>query len=171
MSSPIIKKYIFIAIAAVVIFLIIFLIIKGSSEYEELGEKVPIIGNNHISSADTPHKSYNSNPPTSGPHTAADADWGIYQEEISDEVAVHNLEHGGIWITYQNKDDKELKNKLESLAKQYQTKILLSPRIKNDSPIALVAWGRLLKLQNFDEIKIQKFIKQYKNKGPEFIPD
>lgn len=170
MSSSAIKKYIFLTVAATVIFFIIFLIFKGTAEYEELGEKIPIIGADHIP-AGTQHKQYNSNPPTSGPHTAADADWGIYQEEISDEAAVHNLEHGGIWITYQNKDDQELKNKLETLVGQYKTKILLSPRAKNDSPVALVAWGRLLKLQNFDEAKIQKFIKQYKNKGPEFIPD
>ncbi|MEK7189525.1 MAG: DUF3105 domain-containing protein [Patescibacteria group bacterium] len=169
MPSLIIKKYWWVgALIALIIGVIIFGI--NSPTAEELSEKIPTIGADHISAGEI-HKSYNSNPPTSGPHTAADADWGIYQEEISDEAAVHNLEHGGIWITYQDVSNQELKNKLETLAGQYKSKILLSPRIKNDSPIALVAWGRLLKLANFDEIKIQQFIKQYKNKGPEFIPD
>ncbi|MEK9183309.1 MAG: DUF3105 domain-containing protein [Patescibacteria group bacterium] len=170
MSSSAIKTYWWIGAIIILIIGIIWWGISSPSDYEELGEKIPIMGNNHISLS-SPHEPYNSNPPTSGPHTGKDADWGAHQDEISDEVAIHNLEHGGIWITYQDKNDQDLKNKMEELARQYQSKILLSPRAKNDSPIALSAWGRLLKLSAFDEIKIKKFIRQYKNKGPEFIPD
>lgn len=169
MSSSAIKTYWWIGALGFLIIGVIFWGTQNTPEYEELGEKIPIMGKNHINPGDA-HEPYNSNPPTSGPH-AESLKWGIYEQEIADENVIHNLEHGGIWITYQDKNNQDLKNKLEALAKQYQSKILLSPRAKNDSPIALSAWGRLLKLTNFDEIKIKKFIRQYKNKGPEYIPD
>ncbi|MDZ4286149.1 MAG: DUF3105 domain-containing protein [Candidatus Sungbacteria bacterium] len=43
---------------------------------------------------------YNSNPPTSGPHYAQAANWEIYDYEVNDKIFIHNLEHGGIWISY-----------------------------------------------------------------------
>ena len=44
-------------------------------------------------------KSWNSIPPTSGPHYFTPAVFGIYTElEIA--RVVHNLEHGGIYILY-----------------------------------------------------------------------
>ena len=163
------KRNFFISVIVIIAALIIFLIIKGASEFEPLGETVPIMGKNHIQ-VGAAHKPYNSNPPTSGPH-AEDVDWGIYQSEILDENVIHNLEHGGVWITYQDKNNQELKIKLEELMKQYKSKIILSPRSANDSPVAMVSWGRIMKLNDFDADKINKFIRQYKNKGPEFIPD
>jgi len=162
------KKLIWI-MGIIIIAAVIFILAKNYSGYEELGETVPIMGRNHIRLGEE-HEPYNSNPPTSGPH-ASDVEWGIYQDEVADENAIHNLEHGGVWITYKDKNNQDLKNKLEDLVKSYKSKVLLSPRAKNDSPIALVSWGRIMKLNDFDEVKIKKFIKQYKNKGPELIPD
>lgn len=163
------RKTIVLIIVIIVLIVAAVILARNYSSYEELGEKVPIMGKNHIQ-LNEPHEPYNSNPPTSGPH-AGDVEWGIYQDEIQDENAVHNLEHGGVWITYKDKNNEILKNKLEDLVKNYKSKVLLSPRLRNDSLIAVVSWGRIMKLDVFDAEKIKKFIKQYKNKGPEFIPD
>src|SRR3989344_5078 len=46
------------------------------------------------------HEAYNSNPPTSGPHYEQPSRWGVSQAELPDEQLIHNLEHGGIWISY-----------------------------------------------------------------------
>ena len=45
-----------------------------------------------------PHERYNSLPPTSGPHYPFTAPWGISSEPIPEELQVHNLEHGGVFI-------------------------------------------------------------------------
>ena len=36
-----------------------------------------------------------------------------------------------------------------------------------DKPIVLVAWGRILKMDSFDEKLAEKFVKAFRNKGPE----
>ena len=113
---------------------------------------------------------YNSNPPTSGPHYPTWSEWGVHDKQVADEFLVHNLEHGGIWISYQNLEDKELIEKLKRIVSEYTLKVILTPRPENDSPIAVAAWGRLLKLEQFDESKIRDFINGFINRGPEQVP-
>ncbi len=113
---------------------------------------------------------YNSNPPTSGPHYPNPANWGIYDKPLPDEQLVHNLEHGGVWISYRDPGDQELIGKLKELAGKYSLKVIMTPRPENDSAIAVAAWGRLLKLDTFDKAKIQEFIDAFINRGPEQVP-
>jgi len=131
---------------------------------ERPGQSFPIQGQDHIA-VGASHPEYNSNPPTSGWHYAESAPWGVHQNELSDEQLIHNLEHGGIWISYTGVDDAT-KSALEKIAKS-QSKVVVEPRTKNDAPIVLAAWGRLLKLEKFDEQQISDFIKANKNKSPE----
>lgn len=139
------------------------------SESRKPGEAIPDLGRNHIA-VGTSHDPYNSNPPTSGPHYEEWAKWGIYDEKLLDEQLIHNLEHGGIWISYRDKDNQDLINKLKDIAEDYSIKVILTYRPENDVPIALAAWTRLLKLENFDEKQIKNFIKAFINKGPEQVP-
>ncbi|NJK46019.1 MAG: DUF3105 domain-containing protein [Pleurocapsa sp. SU_196_0] len=44
---------------------------------------------------------YDTNPPTGGIHNAAWQNCGIYDQQIALENAVHSLEHGAVWLTYQ----------------------------------------------------------------------
>jgi hypothetical protein len=133
-------------------------------------ETYPDQGRDHIRLGD-PHPAYNSNPPTSGWHTPQTAPWGIHRTVIPDEVLVHNLEHGGIWISYRDPDDTALVERIEALATRYRSKVVVTPRPANDAPIAVAAWTKLMKLQAFDEAAIVRFIDAYKNKGPEKVPD
>lgn len=128
------------------------------------GEAFTIQGKEHIT-VGASHPEYNSNPPTSGWHYAQPANWGVYQTELPDEQIIHNLEHGGIWISYTGIDDAT-KTALEKIAKSH-SKIILEPRSKNDAPIVLASWGRLQKLQTFDEQAVLNFIKDNSNKSPE----
>jgi len=135
-----------------------------------LGEYFPSQGRDHMNIGQ-PHPAYNSNPPTSGWHAPAPANWGTYRTEIPDEVLVHNLEHGGIWISYKDPSDTALLEKLEALASRYPSKVIVTPRPKDDSKIAVAAWEHLLKLDAYDEKRIVEFINAYRNKGPEQVPD
>ena len=44
---------------------------------------------------------YTVTPPVGGDHNAAWMNCGIYDQPVPNERAVHNLEHGAVWITYQ----------------------------------------------------------------------
>lgn len=129
------------------------------------GQAFPILGQEHIAIGAS-HPPYNSNPPTSGPHYAQPADWGVYQQELPDEQLVHNLEHGGIWISYKDIDPKT-KSDLEAIGKRYPGSVVVTPRPANDAKIVLASWGRLEKLESFDETEIVDFINANKNKSPE----
>jgi Protein of unknown function (DUF3105) len=134
---------------------------------KEMGQEYPNQGQEHIAVGAT-HITYNSNPPTSGPHYAQPAGWGVYQQnELPDEQLIHNLEHGGIWISYSKDVATDTIQKIEDLAKRYPNKIVVEPRSKDDAKIVLASWQHLLKLDAFDETTILNFIKSNKNRSPE----
>ncbi len=140
------------------------IILSRDGAGERPGQAFSSQGEQHIA-VGSAHPEYNSNPPTSGWHYAAPANWGVYEKELPDEQILHNLEHGGIWISYKGIDDAT-KAELERISRT-DSKIIVTPRSANDSAIALVSWGRLQKLTQFDAVAIMNFIKANKNKSPE----
>ncbi len=132
------------------------------------GEAVPIQPADVLKPGDPITGLYLSNPPVSGWHYADLTPTGISDQQISDQIAIHNLERGDIWITYKTPDAApELIDKLKTIANQYNKRVVLSPRAGNDSLIALAAWGRLDKFNYFDQDRIIRFIKAYQGQGPE----
>ena len=154
-----------IVIAGVVGAIALFVWFSSQSEKNRPGEVYTEQGREHIA-VGSAHPAYNSNPPTSGPHYAEEATWGIYQKELPDEQLLHNLEHGGIWISYTG-IDQDTQNQLEALAKKDPDKMVVTPRAKDDAKIVVASWTRLLKLDQFNEAEIAAFINANKNKSPE----
>jgi len=128
------------------------------------GESISIVSQEHVALG-APHEGYNSNPPTSGPHAGA-APWGFSEEEVADENAIHNLEHGGIWISYKDLEQDQI-DELRAIADSNRLSVIVSPRASNDVPVAVASWGRLLKMDAVDVDQINDFIKANKNKSPE----
>ena len=148
--------------------------LSSQNPIPEIGESFSTEGRDHV--ADGTKVEYKTNPPTSGSHYAIPSNWGIIGHEIPDEAAVHNLEHGGVWISYKPDISDSAKKKLEEIAKSGGGKILMTPRAKNDRDLAAVSWGRVYKFDlnqdgSFDESAVKNFIKKYKNTGPEQVPD
>jgi uncharacterized protein DUF3105 len=142
-------------------------LVGGLVAYSLVGERptwqsVAIMASPHILLG-VPHVPYNSNPPTSGPHTGELAAWGVHSEPIPDENQVHNLEDKGVVIQYNCPAGcQELVQKLEAIIKQYTDYVVLAPRPHMDKRIALTAWGRLDTFDEFDEERIVRFIKQFR---------
>ncbi len=130
-----------------------------------VGEEIKLLPASHIA-VGASHDAYNSNPPTSGPHYDQPANWGVYQKELPDEQLVHNLEHGGIWISY-NGVGANTKSQIEDLASPYTLSVIVTPRAKDDAKITLASWGRLMKLDSFNKDVILSFIAGNKNRSPE----
>lgn len=165
MKGYLTKLAIFI-IAIIIIGGIAFVFTRPTKEKPQVGEAIAEQGASHIGQG-SDHPPYNSNPPTSGPHWASPAECKIYTKEIPDESVLHSLEHGAVWVTYKDKDNKELISKLTDLIKGESGKLILSPRSKNDSAIAVASWGKLMKLEEFDGEQISEFISANKNQSPE----
>jgi len=130
------------------------------------GQFVSSMGNRHISSAEVGLTKYNSDPPTSGPHVPQIATWGIHPDPIPKEFLVHNLEDGGVTIQYNcpaaEPSCKDLTDKLSGIARRYNH-IILAPYPGMSNKIALTAWTRIDKFDEFDEPRIVRFIEAYIN--------
>ena len=169
-----------------IIFWIVVVILIGGALYglysisrtgrgPDLGEFFESAGREHIKEG-VAHDPYNSNPPSNGPHYETPAQTGIYNTEFPDEQLVHNLEHSHVWIACQPASaSADVIESLANIALKYKSKVIMTPRAANDTPIAIVAWQRVLKLQTFDADKVDAFIKRYRGAaGPaeeRLIPD
>ncbi|GBD11350.1 hypothetical protein HRbin23_01013 [bacterium HR23] len=140
----------------------------------------PSQGAAHINPED-PHPPYNTTPPTSGWHWPYADSWGIKTTPREDELLVHNLEHGGVIASY----DRELLTPEQVKAledifrrqREFPCYLIVTPypRPIVDQqtglryPLALTAWTAIQYLANVDEEAIQKFIDQFRNRGPERV--
>jgi len=147
---------------------------KQASERENKpspGQYFQAQSRDHIRSG-AEHPEYNSNPPTGGWHYDVPAQSGIYDTELSDEQLVHNLEHGHIWFAYRSDLPVDQIERLADIAKGYGSRIIMTKRVANNTRIAIVAWERLLKMEDVDEEQIRNFVEAYRGiAGPEKIPD
>jgi hypothetical protein len=132
---------------------------------------------------------YSVLPPVGGPHNAIWMNAGVYTKPVPTERAVHNLEHGAIWITYNPDLSAGSVSKLTAFVSR-QTLIPepasevgisgdsnrymdLSPWASNSlpSPIVISAWGHQLRLTSPTDPRLQQFVDtfRYKQKySPEF---
>lgn len=112
-------------------------------------------------------------PPTSGPH-ASPVSWGVYDKEVRDDQAIHNMEHGGVFVSYQPSLSKDQIDKLKELLSEpfsnpefQPKKIVLAPRAANKSPIELSSWRRSEALASYDQKKIEEYMTRNLGKSPE----
>lgn len=138
-------------------------------------QSIPIQGQTHVQRGQA-HPPYNSVPPTSGWHYGdAVAPWGVSRDPIVAEIFVHNLEHGGIVIAHDCPSGCPDKiSRLEEIVRSYPSKVLLLPYAglaDAGHPIAVLAWGKLAYLDSVDEQFIRNFVRRFKDKGPELVPD
>lgn len=135
------------------------------------GQFFPSQSREHIA-VGSAHPDYSSNPPTSGWHYDQPAKTGIYDRELPDEQLVHNLEHSHVWISYKpGAVDQATIGNLKKLIERFGSKMIMTPRAKNDSSITVATWQYLLRLDSFQEQTITDFIKAHRGKaGPENVP-
>jgi hypothetical protein len=104
---------------------------------------------------------YTESPPVGGPH-APPPDWAdctgtVYDVDIRHENAVHSLEHGAVWITYDpaavTGDD------IDTLAGLVENESgrMLSAYEGQDSPVSIQSWGHQLKVDSVDDPRLEQF--------------
>ena len=143
-----------------------------------VGRTVATLPPDHVAEG-TPLE-FNSRPPTSGPHYAAwYPSYGVLTETVDPRTWVHNLEHGAIVLLYNCPEGcpdlvqqiRELHNTLPRgrNARSGVPRMLALPYTDMDSRIAVVAWGWLLELDQFDAAQITKFYDARIDRGPECV--
>ena len=127
------------------------------------GEKFRSLGNAHIGEDAVP--TYNSNPPTSGPHLPYTAGWGAYTEIQPDPLLVHNLEDAGVILWYKSGTPAENQAQVDRLENAYDARryrrVVIAPRKDLSARYALTAWGRLETFDELDPAQINAFMEAY----------
>lgn len=103
---------------------------------------------------------YGLNPPAGGAHWGAWLNCGVYTEPQENERAVHALEHGAVWITY-NADELS-EGEVQSLRDHLPgTYVVLSPYEDLDAPVVASAWGAQVKLDGVDDSRLTDFVEKF----------
>ncbi|HEX2072566.1 MAG TPA: DUF3105 domain-containing protein [Geodermatophilus sp.] len=124
-------------------------------------------GQEHVTTPVT----YEQSPPVGGPHDGewADCTGTVYDVQIRQENAVHSLEHGAVWITY---DPAVVSgDALDTLtAFADESGRMVSPNPGQDSPISLQSWNHQLKVDSADDPRIEQFA-DFLTYNQEFYPE
>jgi hypothetical protein len=139
---------------------------KAVQKAKEDAAKVPIDGvktfdnlsRNHVQTPVT----YPQTPPVGGDHNPL---WltcmgNVYDQPVKNENAVHSLEHGAVWVTYNGKasqdDIKKLGDKVRATPYSF-----MSPYPDEQGTITLSAWGTQLIVDKADDPRVEQFFTKY----------
>ena len=149
---------------AIVAFLVTALVLTTprNASYSAGGSGAEIEGvetftntNKHVQTA----VEYPQTPPAGGDHNPAWLNCGVYTEVQPNENAVHSLEHGAIWVTYDPSiSDEELSTLKSKLPSTY---VILSPFEDLPSPIVLSGWDVQLQVDEASDERIGEFFEEY----------
>ena len=151
--------------------------IDGVVAYDTKGYPAPgdadsgTLGHDHV----TGPVQYAVLPPVGGPHNPVWMNAGVYDKPVPNEHAVHDLEHGAVWITYRpNLPAKQVQQLQDLVGKQSMIDeggtnenryMDLSPWADNSlpAPIVVSSWGYQLKVDSPTDKRIQQFIDKFRH--------
>ncbi|WP_053847625.1 DUF3105 domain-containing protein [Streptomyces sp. NRRL B-24085] len=109
---------------------------------------------------------YPMTPPAGGDHAPVwqNCDGDVYRAPVRNENAVHSLEHGAVWVTYNAKATApDVKALAAKVARTPYT--LMSPYPGQSSPISLTAWGHRLDVERESDPRVAEFLTKYVQGG------
>ncbi len=107
-----------------------------------------------------------STPPVGGKHNETWQSCQVYSAPIANERAIHSLEHGAVWVTY---DPAKLSDKDVAALKKLvdgDPKRMMSPYPGLKSAISLQAWGEQLFVDKVSDKRVERFLDLFTN-GPQ----
>jgi hypothetical protein len=140
---------------------------SGNCEYDSRNDSDRGAGNNHV----TGNVTYQVNPPSGGDHNPSPSPPGIFTTDNTppDAQIVHSLEHGYVAIWHRPDVDSATLDGLKGVVGKYPRDVLLVPRASLEQPVAATAWHRRLLCERPDTEALERFVKEYRNKGPEKV--
>jgi hypothetical protein len=101
---------------------------------------------------------YPQSPAVGGPHAPVWLECGVYGEPVREENAVHDLEHGTVWISYDPDLDSD---EVDDLAAALPQNGIMAPYPGLDAPVVVTVWGRQLALVGADDPRLPLFLHRY----------
>lgn len=103
---------------------------------------------------------YEESPPVGGDHSGAWLNCGVYTEPVVPENAVHSLEHGAVWVTYDPAEvtGEDLSALQDAMPDTYS---VLSPVVDLRAPIVVSAWAEQVELDDVEDERLQQFVDKF----------
>ncbi len=112
---------------------------------------------NHVTGKHITYPDQATTPPDGGDHNDIPQSCQVYTEAVAPEHAVHSLEHGAVWVTYQPSLPAADVAKLKALVDGDPYR-MLSPYPGLKAPVSLQAWGEQLFVQSVTDTRIKTFL-------------
>jgi len=110
---------------------------------------------------------YEQNPPVGGDHSPIWQNCGFYSLPIRNEHAVHSLEHGAVWITYQPDLPQDQVDILREMTNR--SFVLVSPYPEDlPAPVVASAWGLQMQFDSAEDPDLSRFVSAYRQ-GPQTL--
>ncbi|TXS62067.1 MULTISPECIES: DUF3105 domain-containing protein [unclassified Streptomyces] len=116
------------------------------------------LSRNHV----TKTVDYPMEPPVGGDHNQVwmNCNGDVYTKPVNDMNAVHSLEHGAVWVTYNDKaSDADVKALAEKVKKTPYT--LMSPVADQKDPVMLSAWGKQRTVTGASDPAVNSFFSEF----------
>jgi uncharacterized protein DUF3105 len=143
----------------------------------------PTKSNNGPKAKALPHRhvpgpvQYSVTPPVGGDHNPVWMNCGVYTRPVPVERAVHNLEHGAVWITYRPSLPKSEVNQLTDFFKRQKTVgrtgsryVDVTPYPGLPAPVVASSWGFQLRLNSPSDPRLQRFVNLLRV-SPKYTPE
>ncbi|MFE9770367.1 DUF3105 domain-containing protein [Streptomyces sp. NPDC005931] len=116
------------------------------------------LARNHVTKAVT----YPTTPPVGGDHNPVwmNCNGDVYTKEINNTNAVHSLEHGAVWVTYNADAPKKDVDALAAKVKKTPY-TLMSPVDGQKDPLMLTAWGHQRAVTGADDPAVDAFLEEF----------
>lgn len=116
------------------------------------------LARNHVTKA----VKYASVPPVGGDHNQVwmNCNGDVYTKELNNTNAVHSLEHGAVWVTYNAAAKKADIDALAAKVKKTPY-TLMSPVDDQKDPIMLSAWGHQRTVTGASDPNVDKFFQKF----------
>ncbi|MEU8526792.1 DUF3105 domain-containing protein [Streptomyces sp. NPDC048629] len=141
---------------------------SNEKEQKEAAAKAPVrdekswdakkLGRNHVTTPVT----YPMKPAVGGDHHQVwmNCSGDVYKKAVPEVNAVHSLEHGAVWVTYNDKADAGDVKKLETKVGKTPYS-LMSPVKDQAGAIMLSAWGKQVTVDGADDPRVDQFFTKY----------
>lgn len=132
------------------------------------GPAARALGHTHVSRPVT----YSVTPPVGGNHNPTWLNCGIYDKPVPSEYAVHDMEHGAVWITYRPSLPQAQVAALRAFAERQSVLsgagqpgsryIDLTPYPGLPAPVVASSWGFQLRLASPSDPRLQQFVSKFR---------